>query len=132
MALQAARLPARIDEAGVLGDLLAVHRQVEVMDDQLFAMNESPVVALNRAVAIARVRGPAEALAAIESLEADPKLRDYYLFLYLFLAVRGYLLLDLERRDEAASCFRAALECRCSEPERRFLRRKLAECEACG
>jgi predicted RNA polymerase sigma factor len=33
---------------------------------------------------------------------------------------------ELGRREEAAACWRAALECRCSEPERRFLRRKLA------
>jgi RNA polymerase sigma-70 factor (ECF subfamily) len=80
---------------------------------------------LNRAVALARVYGPAAALDAIEPLEGDTKLRNYY----LRLAVRGHLLLELGRRSEAAECFRAALECLCSDPERRFLRRKLAECE---
>jgi RNA polymerase sigma-70 factor (ECF subfamily) len=94
--------------------------------DQLFAMNPSPVIALNRAVAISKVRGPAEALAAVDLLAADSKLHNYY----LLLAVRGRLLADLGRCDEAAACFRAALECRCSEPERRFLRRNLAECES--
>jgi RNA polymerase sigma-70 factor (ECF subfamily) len=92
--------------------------------DQLLAMNPSPVVALNRAVAIAKVRGPAEALAATELLAQDAKLNTYY----LFLAVRGRLLLDLGRRAEAADCFRSALKCRCSDPERRFLQRKLEEC----
>jgi RNA polymerase sigma-70 factor (ECF subfamily) len=92
--------------------------------DQLFALNASPIVALNRAVAIAKVRGPEEALAAIEPLAGDPKLRQYY----LSLAVRGRLLLDVGRRADAAESFRAALECRCSEPERRFLQRRLAEC----
>jgi len=92
--------------------------------DQLWEMNGSPVVALNRAVAVAKVRGPAEALAAIEPLIADPMLREYY----LLLAVRGHLLLELERREEAAACYQAALKCRCSEPERRLLRRKLEEC----
>jgi len=92
--------------------------------DQLCEMNGSPVVALNRAVAVAKVRGPAEALAAIEPLIANPALREYY----LLLAVRGHLLLELERREEAAACYKAALQCRCSEPERRLLRRKLAEC----
>jgi RNA polymerase sigma-70 factor (ECF subfamily) len=86
--------------------------------EQLFAMNGSPVVALNRAVAIARVRGASEALASIQQLT----LPGYY----LLLAVRGHLLLDLGRRAEAVACFKAALECRCSEPERRFLRRKIA------
>ncbi len=90
--------------------------------DRLFAMNPTPVVALNRAVAIARVRGAEEALASIEGL----KLPGYY----LSLAVRGHLLLDLHRYAEAAACFGEALNCRCSEPERRFLRRKIEECAA--
>ena len=79
------------------------------------------MVALNRAVAVAKVHGAAEALAEIEALRGNPQLRDYY----LLLAVRGHFL-ELGRREEAAACWRAALECRCSEPERRFLRRKLA------
>jgi RNA polymerase sigma-70 factor (ECF subfamily) len=94
--------------------------------DQLLAINPSPVVELNRAVAVAKVRGAAEALAAIALLEKDPKLRDYY----LLLAVRGHLLLELGRRAEAAASFRAALKCHCSEPERRFLKRKLEDCGA--
>jgi RNA polymerase sigma-70 factor (ECF subfamily) len=170
MALETARLPARVDESGDLillehqdrsrwdqrlialgfhhfdrsmaGDEVSVYhvqaaiaathaRAVDpqsrdwpmILDlyDDLLALNPSPVVALNRAVAVARVRGPAEALAAVEPLRSDPKLRGYY----LLLAVRGHLLLELGRRSEAASCFQAALECPCSEPERRFLRRKL-------
>ena len=99
-------------------------RAILSLYDQLWEMNGSPVVALNRAVAVAKVRGPAEALAAVEPLIANPALREYY----LLLAVRGHLLLELERREEAAVCYRAALECRCSEPERRMLRRKLADC----
>jgi RNA polymerase sigma-70 factor (ECF subfamily) len=93
--------------------------------DQLMSINRSPVVALNRAVALAKVRGPAEALAAIAPFENDVQLRDYY----LLLALRGHLLSELGRTAEAAKCFRAALECPCSEPERRFLKRKLEECE---
>lgn len=93
--------------------------------DQLMSINGSAVVALNRAVAIAKVRGPAEALAAITPFENDVQLRDYY----LLLALRGHLLSELGRAAEAAECFRAALKCPCSEPERRFLKRKLEECE---
>jgi len=89
--------------------------------DDLLAMNPSPVVALNRAVAVAKVQGPEAGLAAIEKLRSHPRLRGYY----LLPALRGHLLLELDRRGEAAGCFRAALECRCSEPERRFLRRRL-------
>lgn len=165
MALQAARLPARTDEAGDLvvleeqdssqwdqrlialgfhhfnrsmqgneisqyhpqAAIAAAHARgakwLEILDlyEQLYAMSPSPVVALNRAVAISKVNGPADGLAAIESL----KLPGYY----LYLAVRGHLLLQLGAREEAAGCFRAALECRCSEPERRFLQRKIAECD---
>ncbi len=97
--------------------------EILALYDELFALNPSPVVALNRAVAIARVRGAAEALQSIESLN----LPGYY----LLLAVRGHLLLELGRCMEAAACFEEALTCRCSEPERRFLRRKIVE-SGCG
>jgi RNA polymerase sigma-70 factor (ECF subfamily) len=93
--------------------------------DQLVALNPSPVVRLNRAVAVAKVRGAAEGLAAIAPLERDPKLRRYH----LLLAVRGQLLLETGRTAEAADAFRSALACTCNEPERRFLTRKL---DACG
>jgi RNA polymerase sigma-70 factor (ECF subfamily) len=91
--------------------------------DQLFAMDPSPVIALNRAVATGKVFGPEAALAAIDILGKDAKLKDYY----LLPAVRAHLLVDLGRREEAAICYRTALEQRCSAPERRFLERKLAE-----
>ena len=57
-------------------------------------MNPSPVVALNRAVAVSRVRGPADALLSIEALKLDGY--------YLFHTVRGHLLLELSRHAEAA------------------------------
>jgi RNA polymerase sigma-70 factor (ECF subfamily) len=94
--------------------------------DQLYEINPSPIVALNRAVAVDKVHGPYEALKAIKPLEADPKLNHYY----LLLALRGHLLLELGRREEAAAFFSAALELRCSEPERRFLMRKLSSAKA--
>ena len=99
-------------------------RTILSLYDDLRAMNPSPVVILNRAVAVAKVYGPGAALEAIEPLQADAKLRTYY----LLHALRGHLMLELGRRREAADSFRAALECRCSEPERRFLRRRLASC----
>jgi len=95
------------------------------MYDQLLELSPTPVVALNRAVALGKVHGPERALAAVEPLDRDPALEHYH----LLLAVRGHLLLEVGRREEAAASFRAALECRCSQPERRFLGRKLAECE---
>jgi RNA polymerase sigma-70 factor (ECF subfamily) len=93
--------------------------------DQFLLINPSPVVALNRAVVVGKVHGSAQALAAIAPLENNSKLRSYY----LLPAVRGHLLLELGRHSAAAASFRAALQCSCSEPERRFLRRKLQECE---
>jgi RNA polymerase sigma-70 factor (ECF subfamily) len=92
--------------------------------DQLLAINSSPIVALNRAVALAKVRGPAAALAVIAPLERDPKLRHYH----LLLAVRGQLLLDLGRTREAAEAFSAAIARGCTEPERRLLQRRLEAC----
>lgn len=92
--------------------------------EQWFSIEPSAVVALNRAVAIAKVRGPAEALAALEPLMNDEKLRRYY----LLLATRGHLLLQLSRYAEASVCFEEALRRPCSEPERRFLHRRIADC----
>lgn len=93
--------------------------------DQLVAINPSAVVALNRVVAVSRLHGPEQALADLDALNSDSALENYY----LLLAVRGHLLLDCARYAEAANCFRRALECPCSDPERRFLKNKLAECE---
>lgn len=92
--------------------------------DELIAIKNSSVVALNRAVAVSKVHGPAEALAAIEPLDHSPDLRNYH----LLLAVRGQFLMELGRHTEAADCYRAALQLRCSEPERRFLQKKLDQC----
>jgi len=90
--------------------------------DQLAAIDPSPVVALNRAVALAKVRGAAEALTAVDRIARDPKLRHYH----LLMAVRGQLLGELGRAAEAARSYEAALECDgVSEPERRFLRRRI-------
>jgi RNA polymerase sigma-70 factor (ECF subfamily) len=96
--------------------------------DQLVALGGGPVARLNRAVATAKVHGAEAGLAEVERLRSDAKLRHYY----LLLAVRGHLLLELGRRAEAAGCYREALAMRCSEPERRFLGRKLEECELFG
>jgi RNA polymerase sigma-70 factor (ECF subfamily) len=86
--------------------------------DDLMAVNPSPVVALNRAVAVAKVHGAEAGLAALPD---GAKLKNYY----LYLAVRGHLLAESGRPAEAAEAFRAALECPCSEPERRFLSKRL-------
>jgi len=86
--------------------------------DELLLRSPTPVLALNRAVALARVRGPAAALAALEPLT----LPGYH----LLFATRAGLLVELGRRDEAASAYREALACPCSEPERRLLEARLS------
>jgi RNA polymerase sigma-70 factor (ECF subfamily) len=125
-----------VSEYHIQAAIAATHARANALDaidwpvilrlyDQLLELNPSPVVALNRAVAVSKVRGAAEALVAIEALSNDPKLREYY----LLLAVRGHLLLELGRNADAAKCFRSALDLRCTEPERRFLRRKLTDAQ---
>ena len=89
--------------------------------DHLWTMTRSPVVALNRAVAVMRVHGAAVALAELDLLEGNAALRGYH----LLPAVRGRMLVELRRMGEAGDAFQAALSCDCSEPERRFLRRQL-------
>ena len=89
--------------------------------DQLVTMTRSPVVALNRAVAVLKVHGAEAALAALAPLESHAAMRGYH----LLPAVRGRVLSELGRLDEAEAAFSAALECDCAEPERRFLQRQL-------
>ena len=94
---------------------------------RLGQMTPSPVVALNRAVALAMADGPAVALAQVEELAAAGTLSGYY----LLHATRGDLLMRLQRPAEAADCFRTALRLAesgaATDAERRFLARRLAE-----
>jgi RNA polymerase sigma-70 factor (ECF subfamily) len=94
--------------------------------DQLAAINPSPVVALNRAVALAELHGPASGLEAIDAIRAHPALEGYY----LLPAARAELQARLGERKQAAASYREALACRSSEPERRFLLQRLEEVEA--
>ncbi|SOE03391.1 RNA polymerase sigma factor [Blastococcus haudaquaticus] len=92
-------------------------RQILALYDQLIAMAPSPVVALNRAVALAEVRGPAAALAVVDDLDLGQ--------LDVFHAVRADLLRRLGRTAEAAEAYRAAIGRAGNQPERDFLRRRL-------
>jgi len=91
--------------------------QILQLYDQLLVVAPGPVVALNRAVALAEVRGPVAALAAIEGVGLD-----HY---YLFHAVRADFLVRLGRLPEAADAYRRAHGLAGSEAERRFLEGKL-------
>ena len=91
--------------------------QILQLYDQLLAVAPGPVVALNRAVALAELHGPVAALAAVEGLGLD----NYY----LFHAVRADFLVRLGRYPEAAEGYRRALALAGSAAERRFLEGKL-------
>jgi RNA polymerase sigma factor (sigma-70 family) len=93
--------------------------------DDLITLAPSPVVALNRAVALARVQGITVGLAAVESIQSMPGMSSYHL-LYATAADLWRRLGDLE---EAAAYYRRALELAPIEPERRFLQRRLDVCE---
>jgi len=84
--------------------------------DQLYALTPTPVVALNRAVALAEVRGPAAGLAAVDDLRS-PALDSYY----LFHAARADLLRRLGRDQEAAAAYDAARSLTANPVERAFL-----------
>jgi RNA polymerase sigma-70 factor (ECF subfamily) len=95
-------------------------RLVELYD-QLLALAPSGVVALNRAIAQSMVEGPERALAALDELSAEVGMKNYY----LLPAVRADFLRRLGRDAEAAACYREALAYPCTEPERRYLMRRI-------
>lgn len=98
-------------------------RQIVGLYDVLLTVWTSPVVALNRAVAVSMADGPTAALATIEALDADGRLAGYR---YL-PATRADLLRRLGRHTEAAAEYRQALELTDNAAERGFLRRRLDE-----
>ncbi len=97
--------------------------EIAALYKRLMTIMPSPVVELNRAVAVAMADGPAAGLALVETLAAAPPLHDYY----LLHATRADLLRRLGRRHEATESYRRALELVGSDAERRFLARRLAE-----
>jgi RNA polymerase sigma-70 factor (ECF subfamily) len=88
----------------------------------LAEVETSPVVELNRAVAVAMAEGPEHGLELIDRLE-DPRLERYH----LLHSARADLLRRLNRRDEAARAYRRAAELTDNPAERAFLERRLAE-----
>jgi RNA polymerase sigma-70 factor (ECF subfamily) len=97
--------------------------QIITLYDELLSVWPSPVVALNRAVAVSMVAGPAQALAEIDELEKDDRLKQYQ---YL-PAIKADLLQRLGRSDEAVIAYRRALELTSNEAERTFLTERLAQ-----
>jgi RNA polymerase sigma-70 factor (ECF subfamily) len=174
MLLNAARIPARVDESGNLlllrdqnrtrwnqamiargmahfsksavgGELTEYHLQAGIsachcaandysatdwprilaIYDQLLEFDNSPVVALNRAVAISEVRGPKAAIEAINAIPDLGSLKSYH----LFHAALGEFEGRLERWEKAAGHFRRSLELTGVKSEQAFLAKRLKDCE---
>ena len=98
--------------------------RIVALYDALVELTGSPVVELNRAVAISRAYGPAEALSLVEELTEDRALRDYH----LLPAVRGDLLLKLGRTSEAKIEFERAARMTGNARERNLLLERAAAC----
>lgn len=91
--------------------------------DLLHQVQPSPVVQLNRAVAVAMAHGPEQGLALVNDLARAGQLEGSH----LLHAARADLLRRMGRRGEAASAYTRALELASNDAERRFLARRLAE-----
>ena len=98
-------------------------RQIVGIYDILLRAQPSPVVALNRAAAVAMADGPAHGLAIIDALLADGELEEYQ----LAHAARADLLRRLGRHEDAMAAYRHALTLTLQEPQRRYLERRIAE-----
>ena len=98
-------------------------RQIVRLYELLERVQPSPVVSLNRAVAISRAEGPQQALALIDQLAAAGDLDGYH----LLHAARADMLRRLGSQEEAEKSYRRALELVTNDSERRFLERRLRE-----
>jgi RNA polymerase sigma-70 factor, ECF subfamily len=90
-------------------------RQILQLYDQLLSIAPGPIVALNRAVAVAEVDGPEAALRLVDALDLER--------FHLFHAIRADLLRRLDRNAEAAMAYEAAIACTQNAAEREFLQR---------
>jgi RNA polymerase sigma-70 factor (ECF subfamily) len=97
--------------------------QIVALYDLLLRMQPSPIISLNRAVAVAMAEGPAQGLTIIESLAASNHLEDYH----LLHAARADLLRRLGSAAEAAKSYQRALDLATNDSERRYLQRRLLE-----
>jgi RNA polymerase sigma-70 factor (ECF subfamily) len=97
--------------------------EIAALYGHLATLSPSPVVELNRAVAVAMAEGPAAGLAALDALALDDRLADYP----YFHSARADMLRRLRRGSEAAAAYRRALDLTSNAVERRFLEGRLAE-----
>jgi RNA polymerase sigma factor (sigma-70 family) len=92
--------------------------------DVLLQVMPTPVVALNRAVAVSMAAGPAAALDLVDALQSEPAMKNYH----LLPAVRGDLLFKLDRKAEAKAEFERAATLTRNERERGVLLKRVEEC----
>jgi RNA polymerase sigma factor (sigma-70 family) len=92
----------------------------------LLRLSDNPMVALNHAVAVAMMRGPAEGLALLQKLDRDPRIRGHY----RLDAVRGHLLERSGESDAALTYYEAAAEKTANIPERDYLLLKIGRLRA--
>jgi RNA polymerase sigma-70 factor (ECF subfamily) len=95
--------------------------QIGILYEQLYSVMPTPIVALNRAIALGESEGPSQALEALDEIAAD---LDTY---HLLHAARGNMLLLLGRRDEARDAFLRAAGLASIEEDRRFLTQQIEE-----
>jgi RNA polymerase sigma-70 factor (ECF subfamily) len=97
-------------------------REIAGLYDELLALTQSPVVAVNRAIAVSRLDGPLSGLAALEAIDNLPALARYP----LLPAIQAELWREAGDVDRAAACYRAALGLARSTPEQRWLTSRLS------
>jgi RNA polymerase sigma-70 factor, ECF subfamily len=100
-------------------------RQIVALYSELYSMNPSPVIELNRAVAVAMAQGAVSGLRLLDQLEDRSELSDYY----LFHAARADLLRRTGWLDEALQAYRRALSLCQNQIEQTFLKRRISEVE---
>jgi RNA polymerase sigma-70 factor (ECF subfamily) len=110
--IQAAIASLHIEETQDWPEIVALY-------SELLRLTGSPVVAMNRAIAVAEAKGPEAGLALVDGLDLDG-------YQY-FHSTRADLLRRLGRADEARAAFERALELTHAEPERRFLQRRIRD-----
>jgi len=102
--------------------------QISALYSELTGLVDSPIIELNRAVAVGMAEGPAAGLAIVDRLSGEPALKTYH----LLESVRGDLLYKLKRFEEAKVAFAAAAELAGNQRERDFLRRRAIETAKAG
>ncbi len=100
--------------------------QILCLYDRLIAINDSPVVALNRAVVVAKVHGPKAGIAALAEIPNREQLDSYY----LLYAVLGELEAELHHHETAAGHFQKSLQLVETKSEQQFLSKRMRACEA--